>query len=136
MNYERNEIVDVLDVRSDERIVVIGHAGRLYPGHWEFSLSVEDARIGADCVVVVDQVDLTRKMLQSITKRAPRLIAFVVETVDSEKQFRRTLKVLHPWAEVWDGAGNGIWTNLGKVVITAASGKPYNRDDVPDMRLA
>lgn len=143
---ERHDPHLVLDVRSNERVVVVhdGTRQRRYPDHWETYTSVENARIGGDCVVIVDQVDLSRRAVESITKRCPRLIGFVIGSVEHEKSIRRSMKALHPWSDLWDGEGDtradqqkrvkGIWTHLGKMLITPAYGRSYDRDRIVDMR--
>lgn len=145
----RPDIELALDVRSYEKIVVIASQDSEfeYPETWikPSKLSdLDDQQIGgsetlqpspdyplAMSVVIVDRVEVQRKTLSKIAAGGPRLIAFAVANVEHEKQARRMVTSLFPWNEVWT-----LYTSFGKLLVTKdAVGKPYDRNDVIDMRI-
>ncbi len=129
----RPDIELALDVRSNESVVVLFDPDfeSQYPDEWIRVRSRHDIdSITPESVVIVDRLEVSRRVLASVAARAPRLIALVPHGVDQEKSMRRTLSGLYPWSEVWT-----ISTAFGKALVTKdAVGPTYERDDVMDMR--
>lgn len=129
-----NGILTALDVRSDEDVIVLGRGE--YPEDWVLlGAGVHEDVVGPHSVVLVDRTFLPRQSIASIVSAAPRMLAFLTDGstdgVAYEKQVRRLMTAMYPWAELYrfsteDGILLAIWTAPGQSV--------YDRDSVIDMR--
>lgn len=130
--FERHDFADVLDIRSDDRVILISSELNRFrhPDWWEIYSSVTQAGVSPDSAVIVDGVEMTRRTMESLLRPRPRLTAFVVTSIDHERSIRRKLEAMYPWSDMW--AGGGIWTVAGRVLITEARGIPYGRDSFVD----
>ena len=132
MSSNRPDIELALDVRSDEKVVVI--AGQdseyQYPERWTKPTRLSELSADELSVVIVDRVEIQRRTLAQIAESRPRLVAFAVASVEHEKQVRRLVTSLFPWNEVWT-----VFTSFGKVLVTKdVRGAAYDRSQVIDMR--
>ncbi len=128
----RPDIELALDVRSYERIVVVGEDLDEYPENWSRPRSIAELLSSVDeqSVVLVDRFDIKAKHLGEVCALRPRLLALAPADVPQEKSMRRLLSVLYPWAEVWT-----VSTSFGKLLVTSeALGLPYDRENVRDDR--
>lgn len=137
MSSKRPPITEVLDIRSHETVYVICESSDIsYPQGW---IAVEqgssmpkldfDAVGQPEAVVIIDRIDVLRRELIELLQHGPRILGAVVADVEQEKRFRRNLRTLYPWAEVWE-----THTDFGKVLMTCAFGRPYDREQVIDAR--
>lgn len=130
-NSNRPDIELALDVRSHERVLVIGGGSLEYPGSWIRMQSKHcHDLVTEDSVVVIDRTDVSVRVLESIACRGPRLVALVPESIDQEKSMRRLLSAMYPWAEVWT-----LSSSFGKLLVSnGVNGRSYDRDLVRDDR--
>lgn len=124
-------IMDALDVRSDERVVVLADGDRRerYPYEWEKPDSLRDARIGNDSVVLIDRLDLGTKALATIVSRGPRLTGVICSSREHRDSMRKRMVSLYPFAEIWE-----LRPSWGDMLVWSAKGAPYSRDRIVDMR--
>lgn len=130
---KRPPITLTLDVRSHERIVVFADPKLeyTYPEDWTQCAPGDTVSIDDSTVIIVDRVELMRRELAALLTRGPRILAVAVADLEQEKKFRRNLRTLYPWAEVWE-----TFTDFGKVLMTTTFGRTYDREQVIDMRAA
>lgn len=126
----RPDIEIALDVRSNERIVVLSSPDSTfeYPENWVRPAKLSDLEVDSQTVVIVDRVEIQRRTLAQVAEGFPRLVAFAVANIDHEKQVRRMVTSLFPWNEVWT-----VFTSFGKLLVTKDTvGKAYDRELVVD----
>lgn len=134
-NNQSPDISEVLNVRSDEKIVIIGNDTDYDPDWVVLGAGTHDDVIDSTSVVVVDRVALPRDTIVSIVSSAPRMLAFVTgegpAAIVYDKQVRRLLSSLYPWSEVYT-----FMSSFGRVIAmwTAPGQQPYDRDRVLDAR--
>lgn len=124
----RPDIELALDVRSDEKVIVIAgqESEYQYPEKWLKPARISDLAVDEMSVVIIDRVEVQRRTLAQIAEGRPRLVAFAVASVDHEKQVRRLVTSLFPWNEVWT-----VFTSFGKVLVSKdLRGTAYDRSQV------
>lgn len=131
----RPSIEVALDVRSFERIIVLGttNVGVQYPERWERPEKLSDIHVDGESVVIIDCLELSPETIEAVLCNGPRIAGFVLPAMDREfeKRMRRTLKALYPFSEPWDAL-----TDMGKCLMLQVSGPAYDRDRVIDQRKA
>lgn len=128
----RPDIELALDVRSDEKVIVIAgqESEYQYPERWVKPARLSELEIDETTVVIIDRVEVQRRTLAQIAEGRPRLVGFAVASVEHEKQVRRLVTSLFPWNEMWT-----VFTSFGKVLMTKdVRGASYDRNQVVDMR--
>lgn len=129
----RPDIEQALCIRSDETVVVLAHpdSDYEYPAHWVRPQRLQEIidAVSPQTVVVVDRLELSRKVLAAVGAKRPRLVAVAPLGIEGEKSVRRMVTALYPWSEVWV-----FTTNFGKLLVTKdVTGPAYDRDTVVDL---
>lgn len=128
---EDTDILNILDVRSYERIVVASNYNKKYPENWTVISKREEINGSVDeaSVVFVDKVELTKEAFVEFISQNPRLFAIAVKSIEHEKNVRRILSQAYPFYHVWTFS-----TDFGKLLVTDAKGSAFDPDFVIDER--
>ena len=140
MSTTRPDIIESLDIRSNEQAIVVSNPDSVfeYPEDWVTPpdlTSLEDALIlhHGHAVIIVDRVEISTKVLELVALYRPRLMAFAIQpgaNQDHEKSVRRMVTTMFPWNELWT-----VSSTFGKMLVTKdVQGTAYDRDKLIDMR--